>query len=79
MKTAMQRILDFTTETSVGAEEISASSEEMSSRAEDLNFLIEGFKTISNKDLEGVEDTRKKESLMTNGRSLQAQETESDR
>ncbi len=60
MKTAMQRILDFTTETSVGAEEISASSEEMSSRAEDLNFLIEGFKTISNKDLEGVEDIRKK-------------------
>lgn len=56
MKTAMQRILDFTTETSVGAEEISASSEEMSSRAEDLNFLIEGFKTISNKDLDDDAD-----------------------
>ncbi|HPQ53727.1 MAG TPA: methyl-accepting chemotaxis protein [Spirochaetota bacterium] len=69
MKTAMQRILDFTTETSVGAEEISASSEEMSSRAEDLNFLIEGFKTISNKDLgtsaDGPDKTRP--NIMPNG------------
>jgi methyl-accepting chemotaxis protein len=46
MKKAMQQILDFTTETATGAEEISASSEELSGRAEDLNVLVDSFKTF---------------------------------
>ncbi len=47
MKRAMQQIMDFTTETATGAEEISASSEELSGRAEDLNTLVESFKTFN--------------------------------